>query len=216
MRWSQRPRFFCSTIRYTRKQLTRGDVAHSFAGVRPLLEDDAENPSAVTRDYVLDLDAANGKAPILHIFGGKITIYRELAERGLDRLKPYYRQMTGSWTGKVPLPGGDMPDADFEAFEADLARHWPWKPADLSHHYARLYGTRAARIVGSSESFADLGRHFGGLFYQVEADYLIAEEWAATADDILTRRTKHGLKLSAAETESFRQWMSERVGALGP
>ncbi len=202
--------------RYTRKQLTRGDVVHSFAGVRPLLEDDAENPSAVTRDYVFDLDAVNGKAPILHIFGGKITTYRELAERCLDRLKPYYRQMTGPWTGKVPLPGGDMPDADFGAFEASLERRWPWMPADLRHHYARLYGTRAERVVGSSESLADLGRHFGGLFYQAEADYLIAEEWAATADDILTRRTKHGLKLSAAETESFRHWMSERMGALGP
>lgn len=202
--------------RYTRRQLTRDDVVHSFAGVRPLLEDDAENPSAVTRDYVFDLDAANGKAPILHIFGGKITTYRELAERALDRLKPFYSRMTGPWTGKVPLPGGDMPDADFDAFEASLERRWPWMPADLRHHYARLYGTRAERLVGAAESLADLGRHFGGLLYEAEADYLIAEEWAATAADVLMRRTKHGLKLSAGETDRFRQWMMARVGALGP
>ena len=196
--------------RYTRKQLTRDDILHSFSGVRPLLEDDADNPSAVTRDYVFDLDGREGEAPMLNIFGGKITTYRELAEHGLDKLKGHFPEMGKAWTGRVPLPGGDMANADFDAFLRDVAKRYPFLPPDLAHHYARLYGTRIERIVGSATSLADLGRHFGEAFYEVEANYLIDEEWAVTPADILDRRTKHGLRLDAAQTASFMEWMATK------
>ena len=199
--------------RYTRKQLTRSDIRHSFSGVRPLLEDDAENPSAVTRDYVFDLDGNEGEAPILNIFGGKITTYRELAEHGLDKLKGHFPKMGKAWTGRVPLPGGDMPNADFDAFMADVAHRYPFLPADLAHHYARLYGTRIERIVGTATSLADLGRPFGAAFYEAEARYLIDEEWAASPADILERRTKHGLRLDAAQKAGFGEWMARQSAA---
>ena len=196
--------------RYTRKQLTHEDILYSFSGVRPLLEDDADNPSAVTRDYVFDLDGREGEAPILNIFGGKITTYRELAEHGLDKLKGHFPKMGKAWTGRVPLPGGDMENADFDKFLRHVAKRYPFLPADLARHYARLYGTRTERIVGSATSLADLGRHFGEVFYEVEANYLIDEEWAVTPADILDRRTKHGLCLDAVQKDSFTKWMATR------
>ena len=194
--------------RYTRKQLTQDDILHSFSGVRPLLEDDAENPSAVTRDYVFDLDGREGEAPMLNIFGGKITTYRELAEHGLDKLKDHFPQMGKAWTGRVPLPGGDIPNADFDVFLKEISGRYPFLPPDLAHHYARLYGTRIERIVGSARSLADLGRHFGATLYEAEARYLIDEEWATTAADVLERRTKHGLRLDPSQTSDFTVWLA--------
>ncbi|KKN61810.1 hypothetical protein LCGC14_0518380 [marine sediment metagenome] len=197
--------------RYVKAPLTRADVLHSFSGVRPLLEDDADNPSAVTRDYVFDIDAADGKTPMLSIFGGKITTYRELAERGLDRLKPFFPGMGAAWTHDIPLPGGDMANADFESFEAGLRADHPWLPRPLAHHYARLYGTRAKVLLGSARSLADLGRHFGGTLHQREIDYLIETEWAKTAEDILDRRTKHGLALADSERQAVRDFLAART-----
>ncbi len=196
--------------RYTCKQLAREDILHSFSGVRPLLEDDAENPSAVTRDYVFDLDGNEGEAPILNIFGGKITTYRELAEHALDKLGGHFPKMGKAWTGRVPLPGGDMPNADFDAFLNEAARRYPFLPDELTQHYARLYGTRIERIVGSATSLVDLGRHFGATFYEAEARYLIDEEWAVTPADILDRRTKHGLSLNAAQKATLVEWMATK------
>ncbi|MCB8836388.1 glycerol-3-phosphate dehydrogenase [Aurantimonas sp. VKM B-3413] len=201
--------------RYVRTKLSRSDVLHAFSGVRPLLEDEADNPSAVTRDYVFDVDQIDGKAPLMSIFGGKITTYRELAERGLDRLKPFFPEMKPAWTATAPLPGGDMPDADFDRFGADFRRQYPWLPDELARHYLRLYGTRAERLVAGADSLAGLGRHFGGLFYEREAEYLIAEEWAVFAEDILERRTKHARMLTADETAAFGAWLDAREHRSG-
>ncbi|MCQ0987888.1 glycerol-3-phosphate dehydrogenase [Jiella marina] len=196
--------------RYVKVPLTRADVLHSFSGVRPLLEDDADNPSAVTRDYVFDIDAVDGMLPLMSVFGGKITTYRELAERGLAQLQPFFPQMTGDWTHEVPLPGGDMPDADFESFEAGLRARHPWLPRPLSRHYARLYGTRTEDLIGSATSVAGLGRLFGGQLYGREIDFLIETEWAETAEDILERRTKHGLVLSLQQKQDVASYVAER------
>ena len=196
--------------RYVKAELTRADVLHSFSGVRPLLEDDADNPSAVTRDYVFDVDEADGKLPMLSVFGGKITTYRELAERGLAKIAPFFPQMTGDWTAKAPLPGGDMQNADFESFEADFHASHAFLPPALARHYARLYGTRADRLIGSATSLADLGHHFGGLLYAREIDHLVTAEWAETGEDILDRRTKHGLELSEAEKRAVGHYLAER------
>jgi glycerol-3-phosphate dehydrogenase len=191
--------------RYTKRQLTRDDVIHSFSGVRPLYDDNAANPSAVTRDYVFDVD---GDPPLLSIFGGKITTYRKLAEHALQKLKPEFPAMKGDWTAGAPLPGGDMAGADFANFLAEFRRRHTWLPGDASEHYARLYGTRAGRIIGDAKSLSGLGRHFGGLLYEAEIAYLRMHEWAVTADDLLLRRTKHGLHLSAAEQRAVSDYMS--------
>ncbi|MGE0717569.1 MAG: glycerol-3-phosphate dehydrogenase [Alphaproteobacteria bacterium] len=194
--------------RYFVPQLARADVLHAYSGVRPLYDDAAENPSAVTRDYVFDIDAAGGGAPLLSIFGGKITTYRKLAEHAMARLAPFLPGLAPAWTAGAPLPGGDIPDADFERFLAGFAAAHPWLPPPLARHYARLYGTRAAAVLAGARSIDGLGRHFGGRLYAREADHLRRAEWAETADDILDRRTKHGLHLTAGERAAFAGWLA--------
>jgi glycerol-3-phosphate dehydrogenase len=197
--------------RYCARQLTRADVVHSFSGVRPLFDDNAENPSAVTRDYVFELNEADGAAPILSVFGGKITTFRKLSEHALERLKPYFPGMAGPWTAGAALPGGDIVSADFDAFAAGLGRDYPDLPREVLNHYARLYGTRVHRLLDGVRTRSDLGRHFGGAFYQREAEFLQFEEWALTPEDILERRTKHGLHLTPGQKQAFSDWMFTRA-----
>ena len=199
--------------RYFEVELTPADVLHSFSGVRPLYDDNAANPSAVTRDYVFDIDAPDGAPPLLSVFGGKITTYRKLAEHALDKLAPYFPLMSGAWTQKAALPGGEMPGGDFARLSAGIAHRYPWLPASAAAGYSRRYGTRVEDLLRGATSLGDLGRHFGGALYEREARFLIAEEWAATADDILNRRTKHALHLSAQERAGFEAWFAG-LGAL--
>ncbi|MFV0358541.1 glycerol-3-phosphate dehydrogenase [Tropicimonas sp.] len=198
--------------RYFKEKLRRGDVLHSFSGVRPLFDDGKGNPSAVTRDYVFDLDRSGG-APLLNVFGGKITTYRELAERGMHRLAEFFPGMKGDWTGTAPLPGGDMPDADYQTFSNLLRERYPWMPRKLVQHYGHLYGTRIGDVVAGATSVAGLGRHFGAQFYEAEARYLVNREWALRPADILLRRTKHYLHLTDDERAAFEAWF-DRSGLV--
>lgn len=191
--------------RYFKEQLTRDDVLTTFSGVRPLFDDGQGNPSAVTRDYVFDIEQTGG-APMLNIFGGKITTFRELAERGLHQIKTFFPDMGGDWTENAPLPGGDMDRADYETFRNKMKQDYPWMPRDLRRHYGRLYGTRIDRIVNGATALDGLGRHFGGTLYEAEAAYLVKHEWAQTAEDILWRRTKHRIHLSEDEQHAFTEW----------
>ncbi len=191
--------------RYFKEKLTRDDVLETFSGVRPLFDDGQGNPSAVTRDYVFDLDETGG-APLLNIFGGKITTYRELAERGMNRMEKFFPQMGRDWTHAAPLPGGDIADADFEAFRETVKTDYPWMPPALRRHYGRLYGSRISQIVGDARSLDGLGRHFGGTLYEAEVVYLVEREWAQTAEDVLWRRTKHHLHLSEEQRAAFTAW----------
>lgn len=196
--------------RYFEHPPTRDDIQSSFSGVRPLYDDNAANPSAVTRDYVFDVTPetpAGDQPPLLSIFGGKITTYRRLAEHALEKLKPFFPGMGQAWTGDTTMPGGDMPNADFATWEGDFQAHHPWLPASLARHLARLYGTRAGLVLDGATSLEQLGTHFGGDFYAAEAHYLLRHEWAETASDILTRRTKHGLHLSAQQVAAFEAWL---------
>ncbi|TIS78231.1 MAG: glycerol-3-phosphate dehydrogenase [Mesorhizobium sp.] len=197
--------------RYFKRELAGDDVIYSFSGVRPLYDDNADNPSAVTRDYIFELDASAGQAPLLSVFGGKITTFRKLAEHALDRIAAFFPKMGTPWTSKGYLPGGDIANADFEQFLGDLGRGYPWMPASLVMHYGRLYGTRTRVLVGAAKSRTDLGRCFGKDFFEREANYLFEYEWALTAADILERRTKHGLHLSAAERAAFEDWCASRL-----
>src|SRR5579872_4946797 len=182
------------------------EIIHSFSGVRPLFDDKATNPSAVTRDYVFDIDAPDGQAAMLSVFGGKITTYRKLAEHALKKLSPYFPQMTGPWTEHAPLPGGDIPGADFALFLSEVRRRRPWLPEQVAHGYARRYGARVKGLLDGAKSVGDLGRPFGGTLYEREARFLAEHEWAVDAEDVLERRTKHFLHLTERERADFTAW----------
>ena len=194
--------------RYFVKAPTRAEVISAFSGVRPLFDDKTDNASAVTRDYVFDLDAPAGVAPLLSIFGGKITTYRRLAEQAIDRLAQFFPSMKPAWTEAAPLPGGDIDGADFTAFLETARRAHPWLPKEVATGYARRYGARMHKLLAGAASLDDLGRRFGGSLFEREARFLAAEEWAETAEDILERRTKHYLHMSAHERTEFETWLA--------
>jgi D-erythritol 1-phosphate dehydrogenase len=199
--------------RYFRDPPGEADIVHAFSGVRPLFDDNAANPSAVTRDYVFDVEPAAPephRPPLLSVFGGKITTYRKLAEHALEKLNPFFPRLGPAWTATAPMPGGDIPNADFDAWLARFRSAHPWLPGPLARHYGRLYGTRAEALLADARSVAGLGRHFGALLHEREARFLLDQEWAETADDILTRRTKHRLHLTAGEAAAFAEWLEAR------
>jgi glycerol-3-phosphate dehydrogenase len=189
------------------KQIAPADVIWTYAGVRPLCDDEAADASAVTRDYVLELD--NGSPPLLSVFGGKITTYRKLAEHALGKLKPYFPQSCAPWTHAAPLPGGDIAHGDFETFLTVLNQRWPWLPRELGLRYARAYGTRIERVLGGAHGIKDLGRHFGDDLYSREVEYLVEQEWAMTAEDVLWRRSKLGLHLASATVVGLGTWFND-------
>ena len=197
--------------RYMRTQLSPSDIVHEYSGVRPLYDDNADNPSAVTRDYVFDVDGGEGRAPLLSVFGGKLTTFRRLAEHALQKLAPFYPQMKGDWTRDAPLSGGDMPGADFARFLDGFRARFGFLADDLALLYARQYGTRAHQLLSGAAAMSDLGRHFGGRLYQREAEFLCRTEWARTAEDVLTRRTKHHLHMTPVEQDAFADWMARQT-----
>jgi len=197
--------------RYFIVQLTSSDIVSSFSGVRPLFDDNSENPSAVSRDYIFDVDDKNHETPILSVFGGKITTYRKLAEHALNELAKYFPDMQKSWTANESLPGGDMPDANFESWLSSLVARHKELPSDLLQHYARLYGTRCDELLKNVTAVTDLGEHFGEQLYELEVRYLVNKEWAQTVEDVLERRTKHGVHLSTAEIDFFTRWFHSEL-----
>ena len=203
---------------YLERPISRADVAWTYSGVRPLYDDGASDPSAITRDYVFKVDALDGppgqhQAPVLSIYGGKITTYRKLAEAALRELAPYFPPMKPPWTATEPLPGGDLPGGDRAAFLASLCAKHPEVPVDVLRGLARRHGMRAARILGDARSLADLGEHFGAGLTSREVDFLVDDEWARTADDVLWRRTKCGLPMSVAERDRVAAYVGSRTGA---
>jgi glycerol-3-phosphate dehydrogenase len=186
--------------------LARGDVVWTFAGLRPLLADPKDRATSVTRDYVLDLDTKG--PPLLSIYGGKLTTYRKLAEDVLDMLAPGLGWPLRHWTAVAPLPGGDMPAADFDAFLARARAAHGWLPAPLLHRYARAYGTRLERLVGDARSLRDLGEEILPGLHEREIDYLRREEWAVTAEDILYRRSKLALHLPKGSAGRLDDWLA--------
>ncbi|MEO0883517.1 MAG: glycerol-3-phosphate dehydrogenase [Pseudomonadota bacterium] len=183
---------------YFDQQISPSDVVATYSGVRPLYDDKASEASAVTRDYVLSTSHDRG-APIVSVYGGKITTYRKLAEDVLSELTETFENMADPWTKSCPLPGGAILDADFEAFIIQQADTLSWMEADTRYRLLRAYGTRIHDLVGDARSMADLGHHYGGGLYQAEVDYLTQTEFARTADDILLRRSKLYLHMTADE-----------------
>jgi glycerol-3-phosphate dehydrogenase len=205
--------YLCAAVsRYFRKTLTPRDVVENFSGVRPLYDDGVANASAATRDYVLELDAPPASAPLLSVFGGKITTYRRLAEDALEKLAPHLDPPhPARWTAAAPLTGGDMAGGDFERFLHALRGKYPWLASATVVRMAQAYGTRAERILNDARGTRDLGRDFGDGLFQAEIDYLIDHEFALTAEDILWRRSKLGLHLSPVEHVRVSDYVDVRV-----
>ncbi|WP_261507579.1 glycerol-3-phosphate dehydrogenase [Burkholderia multivorans] len=189
--------YLCDSInRYFKRKISPADVHWTYSGVRPLLEDEnAANASAVTRDYRLEMDEGEG-APLLSVFGGKITTFRKLAEEAGDMLCRALDRDAPAWTAGAPLPGGDIANAKFDAFADAFAKRHRWLPAPLARRYARAYGTRAARVVGDAQSLADLGAEIVPGLFEAELRYLRDTEWATCAQDVLWRRSKLGLHVA--------------------
>ena len=194
---------------YYKRSITPADVVATYSGVRPLYDDHAANASKVTRDYVLNCDRTGG-APVLSVFGGKITTYRELAEHALKELAPDFPGMTKPWTKTASLPGGDIPGADFEDFLQGLSLRHPWMEQRLLRRLARAYGTKVDELLGTAKSTAELGRDFGGGLYETEVRYLMTHEFARTADDILWRRSKLRLHLTESEQANLANWLESQ------
>ena len=182
-------------------------VVWTYSGVRPLYDDAAANPSAVTRDYTLDLDQPDGQAPLLSVFGGKITTYRKLAEHAMETLLPLLGSTAPSWTANQPLPGGDIPEARFDDFLEDMAHRYPWVSRQHLRRLARAYGTRLEQILDGVSSWEELGREFGAGLTEAELTYLRSQEWATTAEDVLWRRSKLGLRLGEVERQEVAAFM---------
>ena len=203
--------------RYFRKQIVPADVVWSYSGVRPLVEDASSSASAVTRDYRLELDAKG--APLLSIFGGKITTFRKLAEEAVDMLAPILPMRRGAWTEDACLPGGDLFGAkpsnrsvlEYERFVQDLQKRYAWLPPSLVARYARAYGTRTDLLLAGCNRLADMGKEIASGLYEVEVDYLMRREWAVDAADILWRRSKLGLHLPKDTQGKLDEWIRERT-----
>jgi glycerol-3-phosphate dehydrogenase len=203
-------KYLCDSVsEYLAKPVIPEDVVWTYAGVRPLYDDGASEAKAATRDYVFELDTPGG-APLLSIYGGKITTYRRLAEEALERLSPYLRSAKAreGWTAKSPLPGGDMDVSAIPPLSAELVRNYPFLNAAHANRLAHAYGTRAAKLLGRAKSMTDLGQSFGATLTESEVRYLMSSEWACTAEDIVWRRSKLGLRLSPAEIAAIDDWIA--------
>jgi glycerol-3-phosphate dehydrogenase len=197
---------------YLARPIASSDVVWSYSGVRPLYDDGSVDPSDVTRDYVLELDVASDGAPVLSIFGGKITTYRRLAEAALSELAPFFAGMKGAWTRKAPLPGGDIKRGGMAALTRALSTRYPWLPEQSRSALLRRHGTRTAQVLGEARTVEELGRHFGHTLYAAEVDHFVAQEWARSAEDVLWRRTKCGLHLDAPAREAVAAYLREQYG----
>lgn len=191
---------------FLRRPATPGDIVWSYAGLRPLYDDGSLKASVVTRDYAFDLDAPEDAAPSLSIFGGKITTARRLAEHALDELAPFLRGAGAAWTASAVFPGGDVGES-FSDFLAALKREKPFLGDENALRLARAYGTRVFDILKDACALSDLGRDFGCGLTESEVAYLREKEWARTAGDILWRRSKLGLHMSAEEQEALREFI---------
>jgi glycerol-3-phosphate dehydrogenase len=190
------------------------DVVWSYAGVRPLLDDSSGDAAAVTRDYLLETNTE--AAPLLSVWGGKITTFRKLSEEAADEVGRMLGEARAAWTEGASLPGGDFsawigrplrPDTDFERFVVAVRTRYPWLDATLARRWARAYGSRIERLLGLASSSADLGEEVAPGMFEIELRYLRREEWACSAEDVLWRRSKRGLHLRPAERQRIADWM---------
>jgi glycerol-3-phosphate dehydrogenase len=208
---SEETDYLCrAASRWLAKPITPADVVWSYAGVRPLHDDGSHNAAAVTRDYVFDVQASGG-APMLSVFGGKITTYRRLAEHALAKITPFFPRSGPPWTAGATLPGGDL-GGGFDSFVAKRKAAFPTLDPDLVQALARRYGSQTDVVLDGVRGPHDLGRDFGAHLTEREVDFLVRAEWARGADDILWRRTKCGLHMDDAQREAVASHLISRHG----
>ncbi|UZW73539.1 glycerol-3-phosphate dehydrogenase [Alkalimarinus sediminis] len=189
-------------------QISKDDIVKTFAGVRPLCDDESSDPSAMTRDYTLELEEDNSNIPLLSIYGGKITTYRTLAETAMNKLSPYFPNAKDSWTATSPLPGATPATRSLKDIQDIIHEAHPWLPPEIATRYSHSYGLLCLIFLGGRSSTDDMGRHFGANLYQCEVDYLIKKEWAKTVEDILWRRTKLSLVMNSSQTQALENYLS--------
>lgn len=189
-------------------QCQRSDVVWNWSGVRPLCDDESDSPQAVTRDYTLELEQQADEAPLLSVFGGKLTTYRKLAESALVKLAPFYSQMGPAWTKDSYLPGGSA-DFDGDKLATQLQQQYPWLNAFTCQRMAHNYGSRVEVLFNGITTEVEMGQHFGEGVYQCELDYLIAHEFVQTATDALWRRSKLGLYLTPSQQQLIGDYITE-------
>ncbi|MFD2167577.1 glycerol-3-phosphate dehydrogenase [Thalassotalea euphylliae] len=194
---------------YFKHKIRREDIVHSYSGVRPLLDDESVDAQKVTRDYTIEINWDNDKAPLLSVFGGKITTYRKLSEKLVDELAPRFPTMNPCQTSTLPLPGGDF--GERETLSKSIATLYPYLPHSLIARYVRSYGTKTLALLGDVCSLEGMGTTFGADLYQREVDYLIDNEWAKTDSDILWRRSKLGLRLSGSQQDTLKAYLATKV-----
>lgn len=195
---------------YFENPVTADDVVWTYSGVRPLYDDGASSATAATRDYVLSLDA-DGGAPVLNVFGGKITTYRRLAENAVEKLQPALGNSAPAWTAGVPLAGGDFAVSEFDRLVNDLQSMAVWLDQKTVRRLVRAYGTEASVLVGDAKSEKDLGLHFGAGLFEAEVRWLIEHEFAGSAEDVLWRRSKLGLRLDSAAEQKLQRWIKDHL-----
>lgn len=205
--------YLCKAVNeYFRDKITSDELVWSFAGVRSLYDDGADKPEDVTRDYALTLDEAYGEAPLLTIYGGKITTYRRLAEAVMERIGHFFGALP-PWTAGSTLPGGDFPVDGFYALVAEAIGRWPFLDEPHARRLVRAYGRRIERFLGQAQSMDDLGPRFAGDLTGAEVRYLVESEWAQSAEDVLWRRSKLGLNATSEDRDVLGQFIASLLAA---
>lgn len=197
-----------------RTKIAPQDIIWSYSGVRPLYGQRNEKLSGISRDYQLDLITSPDHPPLMNILGGKITTYRKLAEHALEKLAPHFEHLKPAWTSHATLPGGDIPNANLEGYILYLQDSHAWLPRDLAEHYAHSYGTLTQTLLKDCQRLEDLGQNFGAGLYAQEVNYLVEHEWATSSEDILWRRSRYGLLLSAAQVQQLDNYLANHFASL--
>jgi glycerol-3-phosphate dehydrogenase len=204
--------YLCRAVnRFLAQPVAEREIVWTYSGVRALHDDGTENPSRVTRDYLLQLDRAGDRSSILSVYGGKLTTYRRLAEEAVSKLSPLFPSLLPAWTAQAPLPGGDLGGMNMRTFTVALRARHPGLPEDWVRGIARRHGALADRIIGAARQAEELGPHFGAGLTGLELAYLVQHEWAVDPADVLWRRSKAGLYLDGSQREALAQYL----GALG-
>ncbi len=206
-------RYLCESVsRRFKQSVGTDDIVWSYSAVRPLFDDGKSDAKSVTRDYQIVTETSDSGAPLISVLGGKITTYRKLAEDVLREIKRFVPDLPPSWSATHSLPGGDFDHQGFEQQVRRLKVEYPFLSDGHASRLTRLYGTRARQLLGSAKGSSDLGRLFGSDLYELEVRYLIDQEWALSAEDILWRRTKEGLRLSRDQAQALDAFVKEVVG----
>jgi len=201
---------------YFKKPIEKQDVVWSYSGVRPLYDDGASSATAATRDYVLKVDQQNGGAPLLNIFGGKITTYRKLAEHALEKIARFFPKAGSNWTAGVSLPGGDFPVSGVATLIRELRQSYTFLDEFWATRLVKAYGTEARLILGDAKSAKDMGKMFAANLTECEIVWLMEKEYARTAEDVVWRRSRLGLRMTAAEIAELDTWMKDERTKDGP